>query len=208
MSVADRLRARMLVSGPPTRRRRRRPRRTSPSPLGSGSDYTPFLQHLGIASINLGYGGEGEGNQYHSAYDTFEWFLRFLDPDMTYGVQLAKTSGRMVMRMASADSLPMNFARFAEVVDRYAKEVQLLNKEMQDKTEETNRYIADGTLAATYDRASTCCSPRPSRRSRREPEAPLRRHRAPERGGQESQGLGRQPHPRRTRPHRPRPTPP
>lgn len=152
MSVADRLRARILVSGSADEKKRAKAKEDLPiSPLGSGSDYTPFLQHLGIASINLGYGGEGEGNQYHSAYDTFEWFMRFLDPDMTYAVQLAKTSGRMVMRLANADGIPMSFARFADVVEKYAKEVQVLNKEMQEKTEEMNRYIADGTLAATYD---------------------------------------------------------
>ncbi len=85
--------------------------------LGSGSDFTPFVQHLGIASINLGYGGEGaSGGVYHSAYDTFTHYDRFGDPGFVYGVALAQTSGRLVMRAADADLAPLAFANVARTV--------------------------------------------------------------------------------------------
>ena len=79
--------------------------------LGSGSDYTPFVQHLGVASINLGFNGEGQsGGVYHSAYDTFDHFERFGDPGFAYSVLLAKTTGRLVLRAADADLLPLRFS--------------------------------------------------------------------------------------------------
>ncbi|MDB5482706.1 MAG: folate hydrolase [Caulobacteraceae bacterium] len=85
--------------------------------LGSGSDYTPFVQHLGIASINLGYAGEGQsGGVYHSAYDTFEHFSRFSDPGFAYSVTLAKTVGRLVLRAADADLAPFQFSDLAATV--------------------------------------------------------------------------------------------
>ena len=77
--------------------------------LGSGSDYTPFLQHLGIASLNIGYGGEGGGGSYHSIYDSFDHYTRFGDPNFDYGIAQAKTTGRLVLRLANADVLPFEF---------------------------------------------------------------------------------------------------
>ncbi len=61
--------------------------------LGSGSDFTPFLQHIGIASLNVGFGGESEGGIYHSIYDDFAWYSRFGDPDFTYSRALAQSVG-------------------------------------------------------------------------------------------------------------------
>ena len=88
-----------------------RPARPSPiAALGSGSDYTPFLQHLGIASLNLGFGGEGDYGQYHSIYDSFDHYTRFMDPDFAYGVALAKVAGRAVLRLSEADMLPFEFS--------------------------------------------------------------------------------------------------
>ena len=81
--------------------------------LGSGSDYSPFLQHLGIASLNIGFGGEGAYGQYHSIYDSIAHFERFMDPDYAYGVALAKVGGRTVLRLADADLLPFEFTRAA-----------------------------------------------------------------------------------------------
>ena len=62
--------------------------------LGSGSDFSPFLQHLGIASANLGFGGENPGGSYHTLYDTYEHFVRFDDPGFHYGRTLAELAGR------------------------------------------------------------------------------------------------------------------
>ena len=93
--------------------------------LGSGSDYTPFVQHLGIASINLGYAGEGEsGGVYHSAYDTFEHFSRFSDPGFVYSVVLAKTVGRLVLRAADADLAPFQFSDLASTVAGETEELK------------------------------------------------------------------------------------
>ena len=61
--------------------------------LGSGSDYTPFLQHLGVASLSIGFGGEDSGGSYHSIYDSFAHYERFGDPGFAYGEALAKVGG-------------------------------------------------------------------------------------------------------------------
>ena len=95
--------------------------------LGSGSDYTPFVQHLGIASINFGFAGEGQsGGVYHSAYDTFEHFERFSDPGFAYSVVLAKTAGRLVLRAANADLAPFQFADLASSVAAQTEELKKL----------------------------------------------------------------------------------
>jgi len=99
--------------------------------LGSGSDFTPFMQHLGIASLDLSYGGEDDqGGVYHSLYDTFEHYLRFGDPDFAYGVAEAKTAGRTVLRMANAPVLPLEFGSFAAAVKEYRDE---LGKLVEDR---------------------------------------------------------------------------
>ncbi len=95
-------------------------------PAGSGSDFTVFLDHLGIATINLGYGGEAKGSGiYHSAYDTFEHVMRFSDPGMTYGKVLSETVGHAVLAAADADlplQSPVDFARsFDGMVDKVKK---------------------------------------------------------------------------------------
>ncbi|HKX27072.1 MAG TPA: M28 family peptidase, partial [Blastocatellia bacterium] len=108
ISVAARLRALRQVRGNPEEQREARDRaQLRINALGSGSDYTPFLQHLGIASLNLGYDGEDNGNGvYHSIYDSYDHFTRFVDPNFDYGITLAQTTGRAVLRSASADTLP------------------------------------------------------------------------------------------------------
>jgi len=119
--------------------------------LGSGSDYTPFLQHAGIASLNLGYGGEDGGGIYHSIYDDFKWFTSFDDTSFVYGRALAQTMGTAVMRLADAELLPYDFTGLAETVGRYAREVQKLLKDKQDSVREQNRQIDEGVFTATND---------------------------------------------------------
>ncbi len=97
--------------------------------LGSGSDYTPFIQHLGIASLNTGMGGEGGGGIYHSVYDTFAWYTRFSDGTFEYGRALAQFNSSIVARLADADVLPFGFTNFAETVGRYADEVERLSRQ-------------------------------------------------------------------------------
>jgi N-acetylated-alpha-linked acidic dipeptidase len=119
--------------------------------LGSGSDYTPFLQHVGVASLNLGYGGETGGGIYHSIYDDFKWYTTYADTSFVYGRALAQTVGTAVMRLADADVLPYQFTGLAETVGRYAKEVAKLLKDTQDTIRERNRELDDGLFAATTD---------------------------------------------------------
>jgi N-acetylated-alpha-linked acidic dipeptidase len=119
--------------------------------LGSGSDYSPFLQHLGIASLNLGYGGEDGGGIYHSIYDDFTWYTRFDDTSFAYGRALAQTVGTAVLRLADAEVLPYEFAGQAATVGRYVKEVEKLLQDEQDATAERNRELDEGVFAATAD---------------------------------------------------------
>ena len=94
--------------------------------LGSGSDYTPFLQHLGIASMNTGFGGEGGGGIYHSVYDSFAWYSTFGDPTFEHGRALSQVNGTIVMRLANADVLPFEFGNLAETISRYVEEINKL----------------------------------------------------------------------------------
>jgi N-acetylated-alpha-linked acidic dipeptidase len=151
-SVADRLLARTILTAPPDARAMARDERAfAISALGSGSDYTPFLQHLGIASLNIGFGGEGEYGQYHSAYDSMDHFLRFQDPDLAYGVALAKVGGRAVLRLTEADLLPFDFTRSAARIATYATDIERLVETMTAETIEHNRRVDEGafTLAAS-----------------------------------------------------------
>ncbi|HEY7410438.1 MAG TPA: M28 family peptidase, partial [Vicinamibacteria bacterium] len=124
VSVRQRLRALRWLSGAPDARKEAHERKDLRiDALGSGSDYTPFLQHLGIASLNLGFGGEDDGGSYHSIYDSFDHYTRFGDPSFEYGIALVQTAGRVVLRCAAAEALPFQFGRLAATFDRYAKEV-------------------------------------------------------------------------------------
>lgn len=111
--------------------------------LGSGSDYSPFIQHLGIPSLNIGYGGEGNGGEYHSVYDSYDHYVRFKDPGFKYGVALAKTAGRVTLRLAGAEQLPFDFQTFHRTVNLYLKEVITLIDEMRDATATENRMISE-----------------------------------------------------------------
>lgn len=111
------------------------------SPLGSGSDYTPFLQHLGIASLNLGFGGENPGGGYHTAFDAFDHYERFGDPNFAYGATLANVTGRAVLRLANADILPYSFNNYVDNVVKYADEVMKLADTMRSETTRENKKI-------------------------------------------------------------------
>jgi N-acetylated-alpha-linked acidic dipeptidase len=119
--------------------------------LGSGSDYTAFLQHDGVASLNIGFGGEDEGGIYHSIYDDFYWFTHFSDTDFTYGRALAQTGGTAIMRLANADLLPFEFGNFADTAQTYLKELKALSAKAQDDIRERNRQIEEGVFKATND---------------------------------------------------------
>jgi len=119
--------------------------------LGSGSDYTAFLQHDGVASLNIGFGGEDHGGIYHSIYDDFYWYTHFSDTEFVYGRALAQTGGSAVMRLADADLLPFEFGDLADTVQTYVKELKALSQKMQDDIRERNLEIEEGVFKAAND---------------------------------------------------------
>jgi N-acetylated-alpha-linked acidic dipeptidase len=119
--------------------------------LGSGSDFTAFLDFLGVASVNMGFGGEDGGGIYHSVYDDFYWYTHFADTTFVYGRALAQTAGTAVMRLADSELLPYDFDNFTETIHRYIDEVQKLAKDKRDQTIERNKQIDEGMFAAIND---------------------------------------------------------
>ena len=151
LSVGERQRARMLSTGNDKARKEAARKNLRLHPLGSGSDYTPFLQHLGLASSNSGFGGEGGGGSYHTLYDTYEHYTRFHDPEFAYGVTLAKVNGRVLLRLANADVLPFEFKAFAEDMGKAVEELEKLADDMRTETERVNGLLDDGRYAAALD---------------------------------------------------------
>ena len=119
--------------------------------LGSGSDYTPFIQHAGIASLNLGFGGENAGGEYHTIYDTYPHYKRFKDPDMSYGVALAKTAGRITLRLANAEWLPLDFTPWQKTVSGYLNEIMETTNTMRKNTEKHNELVHSKAYVLSAD---------------------------------------------------------
>jgi len=120
-------------------------------PLGSGSDYTPFLQHLGIASANLGFGGESDGGSYHTLYDTYEHHTTWNDPGLVYGQTLPKVTGRATLRLANAQRLPFEFTGLADNISLYVSELEKLADTMREATAKNTELIDSGAYAAALD---------------------------------------------------------
>jgi N-acetylated-alpha-linked acidic dipeptidase len=129
------------------------------SALGAGSDYSPFLQHLGIASMDLGYGGEGQGGQYHSIYDSYYYFTKFVDPGFAYGVALSKTAGRTILRLADAEVLPIDFNSFYKTVNGYVTELKTLLENSRTETEQLNKLVKDSLYELAKDPTKQYKSP-------------------------------------------------
>jgi N-acetylated-alpha-linked acidic dipeptidase len=119
--------------------------------LGSGSDFTPFLQHNGVASLAIGFYGEDHAGVYHSVYDDFYHYTNFSDSEFLYGRALAQTAGSAVIRMADAALMPFEFTDIADTVQSYVKELKKLLEKKQGDTRERNQQIDDGVFAATDD---------------------------------------------------------
>ncbi|MEZ4796319.1 MAG: transferrin receptor-like dimerization domain-containing protein [Flavobacteriaceae bacterium] len=115
--------------------------------LGSGSDYSPFFQHLGIASFNMGFGGESSGGEYHTMYDSYKHYKRFKDPNFQYGVTLAKVAGRTSLRLANAEVLPFEFTHFTKIVNGYKDEVIALADKLRKEANQHNMLIEKGLYA-------------------------------------------------------------
>jgi N-acetylated-alpha-linked acidic dipeptidase len=151
VSVRERLRAHMQVEGygknasPEAKANAKLAEQGGDLPieaLGSGSDYSAFLEHLGIASLDLGFGGEDDdGGIYHSRYDSFDHYVRFGDPSFEYGTTLAKVAGHIVLRTADADVLPVRFGDFSQQLDRYVDELHKLVDGMRKATAQQHKLL-------------------------------------------------------------------
>ncbi len=119
--------------------------------MGSGSDYSSFIQHAGIPSLNLGYGGEDEAGDYHSIYDSFSMYEKFKDRGFQYGVTLAETAGHAILRLADADGLPFNFSHLYNTIDGYSKELMTLLRTSRESTGLENLIIASNGHAIGED---------------------------------------------------------
>jgi N-acetylated-alpha-linked acidic dipeptidase len=162
VSVSDRLRASWLVKGNEERKKLAKERPTLHlEALGSGSDYTPFIQHLGISSFNVAFSGEAQGGEYHTCFDTFDHFSRFVDPDNSYGIALAKVCGRLALRLADADILPFDFRGASQTYDRYIAEVQKLADDLRKQTDETNKQLSEGLVKLAADPMIPFTAPKP-----------------------------------------------
>ena len=152
VSVGERLRASRRARGSSAEYQRLRASdRLRISALGSGSDYSPFLQHLGVSSLNVGYGGESSGGEYHTAFDTFDFYRRFVDPGAVYGAALARTGLRLTLRLANADVLPFEFGTTAATVGRYVDEVVELAASERDRLERESELVRSGDFRLAAD---------------------------------------------------------
>lgn len=127
--------------------------------LGSGSDYSPFIQHLGIPSFNLGFGGEDPGGEYHSIYDSYHDYAVFKDPGFRYGVTLAQLAGRTTLRMADATLLPFDFKALYKTINGYAGEVMALAGDMRESTLVENQIIKEKKYAYGADQTKNEAAP-------------------------------------------------
>jgi N-acetylated-alpha-linked acidic dipeptidase len=153
VSVLERKRARAVVNATTVRAKKEiLDRKTDPiGALGSGSDYSSFLQHLGIPTLNIGYGGEGAGGEYHSIYDSFDDYRRFKDPGFVYGLALSKTIGHTVLRMADAELLPFDFRSLSSTINGYVKELAEMTNTMRESTAIQNQLITANDFSLAND---------------------------------------------------------
>jgi N-acetylated-alpha-linked acidic dipeptidase len=127
--------------------------------LGDGSDYTAFMDFAGVSALDIGFGGEDDGDAYHSIYDDFSWYTKFVDTDFAYGRALAQTGGTAIMRLADADVIPFEYNAYAETIDRYVKDLEKLLKDKQDEITERNLELNEGVFTAAADPRKTFVPP-------------------------------------------------
>jgi N-acetylated-alpha-linked acidic dipeptidase len=156
VSVRDRRYARMLAGADKnTRNRMIGNKYMKIEALGAGSDYSPFFQHLGIPSANIGFGGEGSGGEYHSIYDSYDHFVRFKDPGFQYGVTLAKAAGRSMLRLANADVLPFDYHILSTTIAGYLADVKTVLEQMRSDVDMQNRLIDEKVFELSADPKQT-----------------------------------------------------
>ncbi len=161
MSILERARLREVEQAKNTEDRAEALKRTDLhiGALGDGSDYTAFINHIGIPAADMGFGGEASGGIYHSIYDDFYWYTHFGDPDFAYERAESQLMGTAVMRMADAQVLPFDFTGFAEAVKKYFSNVQELLETNQASIKQQNTEIEDGVFNATSDPAKPTFAP-------------------------------------------------
>jgi N-acetylated-alpha-linked acidic dipeptidase len=162
ISIAARKRSRELVSAADAGRLRKeqfQKKTFNIGALGSGSDYSPFIQHVGIPSFNIGFGGESPGGEYHSIYDSYDDYHRFKDPGSIYGVTLAQTAGRTALRMADAPLLPFDFRSFSKTVNGYATELMTQLDQMRESTALNNQVLRENDYSYAKDPNTTLFPP-------------------------------------------------
>jgi N-acetylated-alpha-linked acidic dipeptidase len=119
--------------------------------LGDGSDFTAFQDFAGISTLDLGFGGEDDGDQYHSIYDDFYWYTHFVDTNFVYGRALSQTAGSAIMRLADADLLPVDYVPQVQAIAKYEAELEKLLKDKQEEFTELNTQLKEGVFVATND---------------------------------------------------------
>ena len=127
--------------------------------LGDGSDFTAFQDFAGISALDMEFGGEDEGDQYHSIYDDFYWYTHFVDTDFSYGRALAQTAGTAILRLADADLIPVDYSPQADAIARYEAELEKLLKDKQDEIAEQNLELQEGVFKASADPHKTFVPP-------------------------------------------------
>lgn len=136
VTVFDRVKAKQIIEAKGSAAKKEALNKTQfeMGALGSGSDFSSFIQHLGVPSLNIGYSGEDAGGEYHSIYDSYDHYSKFKDPGFEYGVTLAKTTGRVVLRMADAALLPFDFTALHKTVNGYIKELMTITDQLREET--------------------------------------------------------------------------
>jgi N-acetylated-alpha-linked acidic dipeptidase len=119
--------------------------------MGSGSDYSSFIQHVGVPSLNIGFGGENEGGEYHSIYDSYDHYSKYKDPGFAYGVTLAQTAGRAALRLSEADALPFDFTALHKTVKGYVAELMNNVDQMREKAKVENELVNTKAYAVAAD---------------------------------------------------------
>ena len=163
VSALDRLRAALIVAGPPQEKQAARDKMDfALEALGTGSDYTAFLDHLGVATLDIAFGGESESDgSYHSVYDSYDHYVKFDDPDFQYALALAQLGGRITMRLADAETLPVRFDGFTRAVAGYVDELVKMTNQARTDTDDRNRSIADRSFELAADPRVPFVAPAP-----------------------------------------------
>lgn len=161
ISILERSRAQQLVNAAGTSAKKSILSKKSYNlgALGSGSDYSPFFQHLGVPSLNLGFGGEGEGGDYHSIYDSYDHYKRFKDPKFEYGVALAEVAGRATMRMSNAEVLPFDFRSLQKTISGYLTDLISQMDQLRESTNIENQLIKENRYVQAADPLKTYIPP-------------------------------------------------